>query len=54
MTMEALYANKKGKILATGPLEYKVPCVQNIPREFNVKLLQNTEKVNAVYSSKVL
>ncbi|XP_033724917.1 xanthine dehydrogenase/oxidase-like [Pecten maximus] len=52
MTMEQMQITEDGRIKASGPLEYKVPCVRNIPREFKVKLLQNSETVKTVYSSK--
>ncbi|XP_060065945.1 xanthine dehydrogenase/oxidase-like [Ylistrum balloti] len=52
MTMEEIKLTADGRMKASGPLEYKIPCVRNIPREFKVKLLQNSETVKTVYSSK--
>ncbi|XP_060065947.1 xanthine dehydrogenase/oxidase-like [Ylistrum balloti] len=52
MTMEEIQLTADGRMKASGPLEYKIPCVRNIPREFNIKLLQNSGTVKTVYSSK--
>ena len=53
MTMEELNYTDEGMLAASGPIDYKIPCVRNIPRQFNVKLMQNNEHVNTVYSAKV-
>ncbi|OWF46075.1 xanthine dehydrogenase/oxidase-like isoform X2 [Mizuhopecten yessoensis] len=52
MTMEQIQFTAEGRMKASGPLEYKIPCVRNIPREFKVKLLQDSGDVKTVYSSK--
>ncbi|XP_069120937.1 xanthine dehydrogenase/oxidase-like [Argopecten irradians] len=52
MTMEQIQLTAEGRMKASGPLEYKIPTVRNIPRQFNIKLLQNSETVKTVYSSK--
>lgn len=44
---------KTGKLLTEGPGNYKIPTVADIPKEFNVTLLENSEgPASAVYSSK--
>jgi len=53
MTMEQMKYTSDGRIRTSGPLDYKIPCVRNIPREFKVKLLKDSEGGKAVYSSKV-
>jgi xanthine dehydrogenase large subunit len=41
VTTEKLHYNKLGALLSHSPSTYKIPSVQDTPREFNVKLLTN-------------
>ncbi len=41
MTTENLFYSKEGKLLSHSPSTYKIPSVHDIPRIFNVKLLEN-------------
>ncbi|XP_060077182.1 xanthine dehydrogenase/oxidase-like [Ylistrum balloti] len=52
MTTEELKVNAKGELTSTGPLDYKVPGIRNIPRQMNVKLLKYAEGPKTVYSAK--
>ena len=42
-----------GYLLTRGPRNYKIPSCSNIPIEFNVTLLKDSDNPKAVYSSKV-
>ncbi|MCX6125963.1 MAG: molybdopterin-dependent oxidoreductase [Proteobacteria bacterium] len=46
MTTENLVYNAEGFLLSHSPSTYKIPSVQDTPREFNVKLIENND--NAV------
>lgn len=52
MTMEKIKYTKEGRMISSGPMEYKIPGVRNIPREFKVALLKDCPNERAVYSSK--
>ena len=46
---------KTGKLLTEGPSHYKIPTIEDIPKEFNVTLLDNKGvegPTSAIYSSK--
>jgi len=43
LTCEELCFSQEGKLLTTGPSTYKLPGSRDIPRAFNVKLLENAE-----------
>ncbi|XP_077868568.1 xanthine dehydrogenase-like [Saccoglossus kowalevskii] len=49
---EELHWSDKGQLLSTGPGTYNVPRVQDIPREFNIHLMPNSDNPKAVFSSK--
>ncbi|XP_075687633.1 aldehyde oxidase-like [Rhinoderma darwinii] len=51
-TTEELKYSPEGVLLTKGPGEYKIPCVYDIPREFNVSLLPSSQNPHAIYSSK--
>lgn len=42
-----------GVVYTRGPGTYKIPSADDVPREFNVKLLKNSSNPNAIFSSKV-
>ena len=52
-TLEQQYHTPEGIPLMTGPENYKIPATSDIPREFRVTLLRNSNNDNAVFSSKV-
>lgn len=41
MSTENLFYSKEGKLLSHSPSTYKIPSVHDIPRSFNVRLLEN-------------
>lgn len=43
MTTENLYYSPQGKLLSHSPSTYKIPSIHDIPRVFNVRLLENNE-----------
>ncbi len=42
VTTEKLFYNKKGLLVSHSPSTYKIPNIQDTPRQFNVKLMANT------------
>ena len=51
-TMEELKCSPKGVWFTRGPGTYKIPSADDVPREFNVKLLKGSSNLTGVYSSK--
>ena len=45
--------DNKGVTLNTGPGSYKIPMINDIPKQFNVTLLEDSDNDKAVYGSKV-
>lgn len=54
VTTENLYYSKGGKLLAHSPSTYKIPNVQDIPRVFNVNLIENLGNVDNVRGTKAV
>ncbi len=55
LTTEELVWDDKGRLLTTGPATYKIPAIADIPKEFNVELLQNSANKEAtIYHSKAV
>lgn len=52
-TMEELKVSSQGVVLTRGPGTYKIPSANDIPRQFNVKLLKGSSNKRAIFSSKV-
>ncbi|BFZ19801.1 hypothetical protein BsWGS_22840 [Bradybaena similaris] len=52
LVLEQYKVSGQGKLLTSGPGNYKIPAFSNIPQEFNVTLLKNKGNPRAVYSSK--
>ena len=52
--MEELLWDKNGALITDGPHKYTIPCVRDIPAEFNITLLRDCPNPRAVYSSKVI
>lgn len=48
-----LQVDDKGVTLTTGPGNYKIPLISDIPSQFNTALLKNSLNDEGVYSSKV-
>src|SRR5690606_31062371 len=46
--------NDQGLLLSHAPSTYKIPNVQDIPREFTIKLLENDENVANVRGTKAV
>lgn len=52
-TMEEILYFPNGKQQTVGPSTYKIPTLNDIPKEFNVSLLTDTPNTRAICSSKV-
>ncbi|XP_021362493.1 xanthine dehydrogenase/oxidase-like isoform X2 [Mizuhopecten yessoensis] len=52
ITKEELKISPKGHILASGPVDYKIPGVRDIPRQMKVYILKDCPNTGTVYSSK--
>lgn len=52
-TLEELVYSPKGVLYTKGPGAYKIPGFSDVPKEFEVSLLEGSENPRAVYSSKV-
>lgn len=48
-----LQIDGNGVTLSTGPGSYKIPTLHDIPKQFNVALLEDSVNEKAVYGSKV-
>ena len=53
-TTEEIKWDSKGNLLTHSPDTYKIPNVQDIPKDFRVKLLQNVPNQNTIHSSKAV
>ncbi len=53
VTSEYMEVSPDGRFATCNPVDYKVPNVSSIPRQFNVTLLKNHDYVTTCYSSKV-
>ncbi len=55
LTCEELYFSKEGKLLTTGPSTYKLPGSRDIPKVFNVRLLENADnEEKTIFRSKAV
>jgi len=54
VTNEKLSYSDKGHLLTYSPTTYKIPNIQDTPREFNVKLIENNGNDRAVHKSKAV
>uniref|UniRef100_A0ABM0MJG8 Xanthine dehydrogenase/oxidase-like n=1 Tax=Saccoglossus kowalevskii TaxID=10224 RepID=A0ABM0MJG8_SACKO len=52
--VEELRYSQRGELLTRGPGMYKIPCVSDIPRQFNVHLLKDATNPNGIYSAKAI
>ncbi|XP_028989633.1 aldehyde oxidase 6 isoform X2 [Betta splendens] len=51
-TLEELKFSPSGLLYTRGPSQYKTPAICDVPLQFNVYLLPDTDNPNAIYSSK--
>jgi xanthine dehydrogenase large subunit len=54
VTTENLYYNDQGLLLSHAPSTYKIPNIQDTPRVFNIKLLENDENYANVRGTKAV
>jgi xanthine dehydrogenase large subunit len=54
MTTESLFYNDKGMLVSHSPSTYKIPSVQDIPRDFRVQLWPNDRNQKNVRGSKAV
>lgn len=54
VTTENLFYNDQGYLLSHAPSTYKIPSVQDTPREFNITLLDNDENYANVRGTKAV
>ncbi|KAM4627029.1 aldehyde oxidase 1-like [Discoglossus pictus] len=53
-TIEELQYSPQGTLYTRGPDKYKIPAICDVPTEFNVSFLANSENPFAIYSSRGL
>ena len=53
-TTEKLHYSEQGKLLSHSPTTYKIPSIQDLPREFSMELLENDGNVVNVRRSKAV
>lgn len=53
-TTENLFYSKEGKLLSHSPTTYKIPNVQDVPREFSIQFLENHDNTVNVRRSKAV
>jgi xanthine dehydrogenase molybdopterin binding subunit len=54
VTTEEIKWDEKGNLLTHSPDTYKIPSVQDIPKDFRVQLLQNVPNPNTIRKSKAV
>jgi xanthine dehydrogenase large subunit len=54
VTTEKLYYDRKGALLAHAPSTYKIPNVQDIPRDFRIELIANEGNAANVRGTKAV
>ncbi len=54
VTTENLFYNDQGLLLSHAPSTYKIPSIQDTPRVFNIKLLENNENYANVRGTKAV
>ncbi|MCB0364940.1 MAG: molybdopterin-dependent oxidoreductase [Bdellovibrionaceae bacterium] len=54
VTTECLKTSEKGELLTHSPTTYKIPNVQDVPREFNVELIPSDSNTQNVARSKAV
>ena len=55
LTSEELKWNTKGKLISANPATYKIPTAHDMPKIFNIKLLEDTPNIaNTIFHSKAV
>jgi len=54
VTTEALYYNSQGLLLSHAPSTYKIPSIHDIPRIFNIDLIENNENYHNLQGTKAV
>jgi xanthine dehydrogenase large subunit len=54
LTCEELVWNSEGKLLTSGPSNYKIPAIGDLPSDFRVKLHTEDNKEATIYRSKAV
>jgi xanthine dehydrogenase large subunit len=54
VTTENLFYSDKGELLSHSPTTYKIPNIQDVPREFNVEFITNDDNDCNVHRSKAV
>lgn len=54
VSMEKLCYSAKGELLTHSPTTYKIPTIQDIPREFNINFIENDTTIMNVRRSKAV
>ncbi|MBT5094510.1 MAG: xanthine dehydrogenase molybdopterin binding subunit [Halobacteriovoraceae bacterium] len=54
VTTEDLYYSEKGALISHSPTTYKIPSIQDLPREFNIDFIENETNVLNVRKSKAV
>jgi xanthine dehydrogenase large subunit len=54
VTSENLYYDQKRNLISHSPTTYKIPNIQDVPREFNVSFIENKDNHVNVYGSKAV
>jgi xanthine dehydrogenase large subunit len=54
VTQERLYFSNKGKLLSHSPTTYKIPNIQDTPRNFSVNFIENNNNHQCVHRSKAV
>lgn len=54
VTTENLFYRNDGKLLSHSPTTYKIPNIQDTPREFNIALMENNSNTQNVHRSKAV
>jgi xanthine dehydrogenase large subunit len=54
LTIENLFYSKEGRLLSVGPSTYKIPSIHDIPRDFNIDLLENLNNKSNLRGTKAV
>ncbi len=54
VTTEKLFYRENGQLLSHSPTTYKIPNIQDIPREFNVEFIESLEQHHNIHRSKAV
>jgi xanthine dehydrogenase large subunit len=54
VTAEKLHYGANGSLISHSPTTYKIPSIQDTPREFNINFIENDKNQQNVYKSKAV